>query len=122
MEIVQQQPQQSSSKVAWESKIKGLEEEKLNLQQEISKIRDLLAVTELEKKFKALEEEVLQLRTTKLDLEGQLVEHPKAAAPTPAVAPAQVEKQPTQATETARPPLQNRPSNEGPRPVRRFAF
>ncbi|MCL4435677.1 MAG: hypothetical protein M1503_00780 [Thaumarchaeota archaeon] len=95
----------------------------MNLEQEISKIIDLLAVAELEKKFKALEEEVLQLRTTKLDLEGQLVEHPKAATPTPTIAtPAQVEKQPTQATESARPTSQNRPSNESARPQRRFAF
>ena len=54
MEIAQQQQPQSSSKVVWESKIKGLEDEKSNLQQEISKISDLLAVAELEKKFRAL--------------------------------------------------------------------
>ncbi|MBI2936675.1 MAG: hypothetical protein HYY22_00560 [Thaumarchaeota archaeon] len=126
MEIAQHQQQpQSSSKVVWESKIKGLEDEKSNLQQEISKISDLLAVAELEKKFRALEEEVLQLRTTKIDLEGQLVEHPKATttAATPATTvTAPVEKQPAQTAETARPAPQNRPSNEAPRPLRRFAF
>lgn len=127
MEIAQQQQPQSSSKVVWESKIKGLEDERSNLQQEISKIRDLLAVADLEKKFRALEEEVLQLRSTKIDLEGQLVEHPKAtttaATPATTTVTAPVEKQqPTQTAETARPAPQNRPSNEAPRPLRRFAF
>ena len=125
MEIAQHQQQpQSSSKVVWESKIKGLEDEKSNLQQEISKISDLLAVAELEKKFRALEEEVLQLRTTKIDLEGQLVEHPKATttAATPATTTPVEKQQPTQTAETARPAPQNRPSNEAPRPLRRFAF
>ncbi len=115
MEIPQQQ--QVSSKVVWESKIKGLEEEKLSLQQEIGKIKDLIAVTELERKFKALEEEVLQLRSMKTDLEGQLIQRPNATTTTTAT----VERS-AQPTDAPRPAQPNRPSNEVPRPLRRFAF
>ncbi len=129
MDIAQQQ-QPQSSKVVWESKIKEIEDEKISLQQDISKIRDMLAVADLKKKFRALEEEVLQLRTTKLDLEGQLEEQPEAtatttAAETPTSTPptAPVEKQPpTQTAETAIPAPQNHPSNEAPRRLRHFSF
>ncbi len=131
MEIAQQHKPLSSSIVVWESRIKELEDEKVSLQHEISKIRDLLSVAELEKKFRALEEEVLQLRTTKLDLEGQLGEQSNAtiatttAAETPISTPptAPVEKQqPAQTAETAVPAPQNRPSNEASRRLRHFSF
>jgi predicted nuclease with TOPRIM domain len=126
LEIEQQQ--QSSSEAEWQSKIKEIEDEKERLQKEISKIRNQVAVAKLKKKFRALEEEVSQLKTVKLDLEEQLEEQLDSIDITPAETPIpkpptdQVEKPPDQTEKTVIPVPENQPNNEPHSRLRHFSF
>ncbi len=79
-------PQPVSRRVELDARIKKLEEEKANLQQEVARIKELLATAALEKKAKVLEDEVAQLKTVKGKLEEQMMQQMKPAAEKPAQA------------------------------------
>lgn len=103
-----------SLRAEWETKIKRLEEEKTSLQREIARIKEDISVADLEKKFAALEDEVMLLRTTKLGLEKQLTLQLKT---THAEVGTHVEK-PAQTPETVKHATQNQPSNNTSLPLR----
>jgi peptidoglycan hydrolase CwlO-like protein len=98
-------PQPVSRRVELETRIKDLEEEKMYLQQEVSRMKEQLATVALEKKAKVLENEVTQLKTVKGRLQEQMAQQSKP-----------VVTKPVQSAETAK-PTQNASSSQNS-PVR----
>lgn len=105
--VMENAPQPVSRRVELESRIKKLEEEKVNLQQEVVRIKDLIATATLEKKAKVLEDEVAQLKTVKGKLQEQMMQQMKPAA-----------EKPVQAVEAAKPVQSQSVSNGQGSPVR----
>jgi predicted nuclease with TOPRIM domain len=65
-------PPQTNRKTELANKIKILEEEKVHLQREIVRLKEMLTTSQLEKKAKQLESEVSQLRTLKGRLQNKM--------------------------------------------------
>lgn len=65
-------PPPMNRKTELANRIKLLEEEKVNLQREIVRLKEMLTTSELEKKAKQLESEVSQLRTLKGRLQDKI--------------------------------------------------
>lgn len=106
--VMENAPQPVNRRVELESRVKKLEEEKASLQQEVARIKDLIATATLEKKAKVLEDEVAQLKTVKSKLEEQMVQQQvKPAA-----------EKPVQAVEAAKPVQSQNVSSGQSSPVR----
>lgn len=105
--VMENAPQPVNRRVELESRIKKLEEEKASLQQEVARIKDLIATATLEKKAKVLEDEVAQLKTVKGKLEEQMMQQVKPAA-----------EKPVQAADAAKPVQSQSVSSGQSSPVR----
>ncbi len=68
--------QESNRKRELDMKIKMLEQEKINLQKDIARIKDMLTTAALEKKANMLEKEVATLKSVKVKLEQQIPNNP----------------------------------------------
>jgi chromosome segregation ATPase len=73
-----------SRRAELEGRIKKFEEEKVQLQREIARIKEMLTTSVLEKRAKTLEGEVAQLKSVKVRLEAQMAQRPKPVVERPA--------------------------------------
>lgn len=77
-------PQPIGRRAELEARIKRLEGEKVQLQREIAKIKEMLTTSVLEKRAKTLEGEVAQLKSVKVKLQAQMAQRPNPVAEKPA--------------------------------------